>query len=135
MRISHLLPTYFDRTHTLPRSILRAQWLYPALITLAVIAASLTTFLYPTLAIRPFLLMAFLLVCPGLTIVRFFQLHETMIEWLLALALSIAIDAFVAGVLVYAGRWSPTYIFIVLLSFCLIGALLQFMISVTSSVL
>ncbi len=114
------------RAHMFLRTDSTARWLYPALITFAVFVVSLTTFIYPALAIRPFLILVFLLVCPGLTVVRFLQLHEVIIEWLLALALSITIDAFVAGILLYSGRWSPIHIFIVLLSFCLVGAMIQF---------
>jgi len=131
MRTSQSLQKYFNirtqtRAHMFLRTAATVRWLYPALIMLAVIVVSLTTFSYPAIAIRPFLIMIFLLVCPGLTVVRFFQLHEVIIEWLLALAFSIAIDAFVAGILAYAGRWSPINIFIVLLSFCLLGAIIQF---------
>lgn len=94
------------------------------MITLSTFAAILVTFVFSDIAVRPLLLMWFLFVCPGMTVVRFFQLDEAKIEWLLALALSIAIDAFIAGILLYAGWWSPVHIFIILISFCLIGAMI-----------
>jgi hypothetical protein len=107
------------------KQLCNSAWWYPALIVLSVLAASLVMFVYPDVAVRPLLIMGFLCVCPGLTVVRFFRLNETLIEWMLVIALSIAIDAFIAGILLYAGRWSPEDILIVLLSFCLVGAILM----------
>jgi hypothetical protein len=107
-------------------SVFCAIWLYPGLIVFSVLAASLVTLANPGTALRPFFIIWFLCVCPGLTVVRFFQLNEMMIEWLLAVALSIAIDAGTAGMLLYTGRWSPAHSLIVLLCLCLVGAILQF---------
>jgi hypothetical protein len=95
------------------------------MIVLSTAAAGLSTFLFPGTVVRPALVMWFLFVCPGMTVVYFFQLDEAMIEWMLALALSFAIDAFVAGILLYAGWWSPALILRILISYCLIGAMLQ----------
>lgn len=113
---------------TAGRVILRVSWsawLYPTMITLSTFAATLVTFVFSDIAVRPLLLMWFLFVCPGMTVVRFFQLDEAKIEWPLALALSIAIDAFISGILLYAGWWSPVHIFIILISFCLISVMIQ----------
>ena len=106
-----------------------STWLYPTMIILSIVAASLVTFVFSDTVVHPVLIMWFLFVCPGMTVVRFLQLNEVVIEWLLALALSIAIDAFIAGILLYAGWWSPIHIFIVLISFCLIGAMVQFVVT------
>ena len=102
-----------------------SRWLYPTMIVLSIVAASLDIFVLSDGVMHQFIIMWFLLVCPGMAVVRFFQLKEVAVEWLLALALSIAIDAFIAGILLYAGWWSPLNIFIVLISFCLIGAMMQ----------
>ena len=101
------------------------MWLYPMMIMLSIVAASLATFVFSDIVVRPVLIMWFLFVCPGMTVVRFLSLNEVVVEWLLALALSIAIDAFIAGILLYVGWWSPIHIFIVLISFCLIGEIMQ----------
>ncbi len=76
--------------------------------------------------VRPWLVMWFLLVCPGMTVVRFLHFDELVIEWTLALATSVSIDALVASAWLYAGNWSPTGIFDMLAVFCLIGAVVQF---------
>ena len=103
----------------------RSVWLYPTMIMLSIVAASLSTFVFSDSVTHQFLIIWFLFVCPGMTVVRFFRLNEVAIEWLLAFALSIAIDAFIAGILLYAGWWSPRNIFIVLIGFCLIGVMMQ----------
>jgi len=72
--------------------------------------------------------MWFLLICPGMTVVRFFRLAEIVIEWMLAIALSFAIDACIAGIILYAGWWSPSRILSVLIGFCLIGVSMQFVV-------
>lgn len=67
----------------------------------------------------------FLLVCPGMTLVRFFHLGEPLLEWTLAIALSLAADTFVGGLLLYSGRWSPTGAVAILLALTIGGALIQ----------
>lgn len=56
---------------------------------------------------------------------RFLRLAEPVVEWILAIALSFAVDAMVAGVLLYAGRWSPTGTLEILMGISLGGAILQ----------
>jgi hypothetical protein len=101
------------------------MWVWPTTIVLSAIAAGLVTFVFPGTMLRPALVMWFLFICPGMTVVRFFRLSETVIEWTLALALSFAIDAFIAGILLYAGWWSPARILSILIGFCLIGVMMQ----------
>ncbi|GAC1389415.1 MAG: hypothetical protein NVS4B11_03690 [Ktedonobacteraceae bacterium] len=48
-----------------------------------------------------------------------------MAEWTLAIALSFAIDAIVAGIQLYAGRWAPTGTLSILIGFCLIISIVQ----------
>jgi hypothetical protein len=65
----------------------------------------------------------FLLVCPGLMVVRFFRLSEPVLECVLAVTLSLVIDTFVAGILLYAGLWSPGGAFAIILAITIGGAL------------
>jgi len=60
-----------------------------------------------------------------MALVRFFRLEELLVEWILALALSFAVDAIVAGILLYAGSWSPTATLGILMGISLGGAILQ----------
>jgi hypothetical protein len=103
----------------------RLPWLWPAIIVLSTVATGLVTFVITETAVRPFIVLWFLFVCPGMALVRFFRLEELVVEWILALALSFAVDAIVAGILLYAGRWSPTATLGILMGISLGGATLQ----------
>jgi uncharacterized membrane protein len=100
-------------------------WLWPTIIMLSATAVGLVTFVFPGTVVRPALVMWFLFVCPGMTVVRFFRLAEPVIEWMLAFALSFAIDACVASILLYAGWWSPVRVLSILIGFCLVGVMMQ----------
>lgn len=69
--------------------------------------------------------MWFLFICPGMVLVRFLRLHEAIVEWTLALALSFVIDAIVAGIQLYAGRWSPTATLIIVMGLSIVCAFMQ----------
>jgi hypothetical protein len=107
---------------------MRAPWLtwaWPIIILLSTSAVTLLIFWFPEEGIRPLVTMCFLFLIPGMTVVRFFRTSEVAVEWMLAIALSFAIDAFVAGIVLYAGQWSPTHIMSFLIGFCFSGAVAQ----------
>jgi hypothetical protein len=99
--------------------------LWPIIIILSAAAAGLVNFVSTDIAIRPYIVFWFLVVCPGMVLVRFLRLKEPVVEWTLALALSFAIDALVVGIQLYAGRWSPTTTLGILIGICLGGAIMQ----------
>jgi len=103
----------------------RPSLLWPAIIILSALAAGLVNFVIPGAMGRPIIVMWFLFVCPGMAVVRFFQLREPIAEWTLAIALSLAIDAMVAGIQLYAGLWSPAATLGIMIGFCLVGATVQ----------
>lgn len=98
---------------------------WPAIIVLSAAAAGFVTFVPTGAYARPIIVLWFLLVCPGMMLVRFFHLREPIVEWVLAIALSLAADAIVAGILLYAERWSPRGAFAILLGLTVAGALVQ----------
>src|SRR6266446_10380045 len=98
---------------------MRSSWIWPAIITVSALAAGLVNFVIPEVAGRPIIVMWFLFVCPGMVLVRFLRLSEPVAEWTLAIALSLAIDAIVAGMQMYAGLWSPAVTLAILIGFCL----------------
>jgi hypothetical protein len=99
--------------------------LWPAVIILSALAAGFVNFVIPGAAGQPIIVMWFLFVCPGMVLVRFLRLSEPVSEWTLAIALSLAIDAIVAGIQMYAGLWSPPATLAILIGFCLVGAIAQ----------
>lgn len=95
------------------------------LIVLSAGAAGLLTLVAGDAQLRVVLVLWFLLVCPGMMFVRFFRLGEPALEWVLAIALSLVADTFVAGILLYSSRWSPSGAFAILLALTVGGALAQ----------
>jgi hypothetical protein len=111
--------------------VVRASWLMwvcPPLIIISAIGAGLVTFVFPATGVRPAVVMWFLFACPGLAVVRFIRLADVVVEWMLVLTLSLCIDACIAGIVLYAHWWSPARILEILIAFCLIGAVMQFVV-------
>src|SRR5258708_13562 len=103
------------------RYVLKLAW--PVVIILSALAASLVNFVFPDLVGRPIVVMWFLCVCPGMMLIRFFQLKEPVSEWTLAIALMIT--NVVAGIQTYSGHWSPPTTLVIITGICIIGALTQ----------
>ncbi len=99
--------------------------LWTTIIICSVIAAGLVTFVFTDTIIRPVIVFWFLFVCPGMIVVRFLQIKQPVVEWTLALALSFAIDAIVASIQLYLGKWSPVGTLSILIGFCLVGVIVQ----------
>src|SRR5260221_14087763 len=100
--------------------------LWPMIILLSALAAGLVMFVSPDVGVgRPLILLWFVCICPGMMLIRIFQLQEPMTEWALALALSLAIDAAIAGIQLYTGHWSPSITVVILICICVIGAFAQ----------
>lgn len=104
-------------------------WLWPLIITGSAVAAAGMT-LIPTLAnlstgLRLCVLIWFLGVCPGMAFVRLLRLSSANSEWMVAIALSLALNTLMAEFMLYIGRWSPQDIMALLINLSLIGVLLQ----------
>jgi hypothetical protein len=97
---------------------------WPVLMIMSSAAAAFVTVVDTDAWVRPVIVLWFLMVCPGMALTRFLHLREPIFEWMLAVALSLAVDAFVAGILLYAGRWSPPSAFAILLGLTVGGTLL-----------
>lgn len=104
---------------------MRASWLWPVILILSMIAAALVTFVMPTMAATPAIVMWFLFVCPGMALVRALHLGERMIGWTLAVALSLSVDAIVVAIFLYAHFWSLPGMMSVLLAITLLGTCAQ----------
>ncbi len=101
------------------------KYLWPVGILLWLIVACLVTFVLPDTALRPIIVLSFLLICPGMALSRLLRLKNALIELLLGIALSITLDSIVACVLLYTGQWSPTFILEILLVLSLAGSVGQ----------
>lgn len=99
--------------------------LWPMILILSALAAGLVSFVFPDIVGRPIVLTWFLFVCPGMTLIRFFQLKEPAIEWTLAIALSFVIDTAIASIQMYSGNWSPSITLAIIIAICLIGVFVR----------
>jgi hypothetical protein len=75
--------------------------------------------------LRTAIVLSFLLVCPGAGWVRLLPLGDTLAILTASVAFSIALDAAVAGILLYSHVWSPTAAFLIVAGLGLVGALVQ----------
>src|SRR5919109_2766884 len=58
-------------------------------------------------ALRPALVIPFLLLAPGMAVVRLLRIPDPTAVLMLAVAVSLVIAGLVAGIMVYTGTWSP----------------------------
>lgn len=84
-----------------------------ACVTLSALAIFLVLFDANTVVRAPVVL-TFLLICPGLAIVRFLRISDVATEWSIAVALSFSLDGLVALIQAYTTTWNPTTALLVL---------------------
>lgn len=80
---------------------------WDTIIVLSAFAAILAAWLAVPQPARWVLVGWFLVVCPGMALVRLLRLEERTAEWMLAVAVSLSLDMVVGEAMVYAGMWSP----------------------------
>ena len=120
----------------IPNTALYPSWsnlLWSTIIILSAVAAGLVNTVFTHTAVRPAIVLWFLCVCPGMVLIRLLRLKELVVEWTLALALSFAVDALVAAIQLYTGRWSPSGTLNILIGFSFIIAIVQFTRSVSTT--
>jgi uncharacterized membrane protein len=109
---------------------MRYSWLWPMIMLFLALVVALVIFTVPGFVLRQVIVMCFLLICPGMVLVRFFHLRDIAAEWTLAVVLSLALDAIIASIQLYAGHWSPITTLNILLGFCVVGAIVQLVLGV-----
>jgi two-component system, OmpR family, KDP operon response regulator KdpE len=102
-----------------------SKWIWPSLIVLSAGLIGSLAFTNSSMELRPLFALWFLLVCPGMAYIRLLSIKETYVQWTLAVALSLALDALVAAILVYAHVWSPNVALLILIVASLVGVGLQ----------
>jgi hypothetical protein len=104
---------------------LRMPWVWPALILLSVVMTGLAVFVFPLLPARPLIVFWFLFVCPGAALVRFLRIQEPVSVGTLAVAMSLSVDALIAGCQMYAGYWSPEWTLVIVMALTVVCLLIQ----------
>jgi hypothetical protein len=96
---------------------------------IAIVAAGIAVIVIVVAAIasplRPILVFGFLLICPGMAFVRLLRLKDRFAEFMLAVALSLAMDTLLSEMLVLTGHWSLTGGVIAIVAVAIVGASLQ----------
>jgi uncharacterized membrane protein len=104
---------------------------WPVILGLSALIAGVLTFVGDAPQARVVVVLWFLLVCPGMMLVRFLRLREPLFEWVLAIALSMALDTITGGILLYTGHWSPNGAFAILLGLTVAGVFVQMLLEVS----
>jgi hypothetical protein len=102
----------------------RLSW-WPLLVIALALAADLAVVADLGLPWRGIVVFAFLLLGPGMPFVQLLGIGGLGGELTLAIALSLAIDTIVAGVMVVARAWSAGIAFSILIAVAVAGALLD----------
>lgn len=81
--------------------------IWPTTLALWAALAAVVVFVEVDSPLRPALVLSFLLLCPGLALVRLLRITDRVTEMTLAIAVSLALNALVPGLMLYLGAWSP----------------------------
>jgi len=102
------------------RRVPAAVW--PLGVILATLASAVVVFVVPGADARPYVVLGFVLICPGMALVRLLSLGDTLLEIAVAIALSIGVALLASLAMIYAGIWSPEALFGGLLGLAAVGA-------------
>jgi uncharacterized membrane protein len=92
----------------------RSRW--PEIATESALLAGLLALSGVQSPVRVLVVLWFVLVCPGIALVRLLRLEDPFAELTLAVAVSITLALVLSGVGLYAGLWSPTVTLCVLIA-------------------
>jgi hypothetical protein len=103
-------------------ALARLQRAWPPLLLASAAAASVVAFAGPSSPARLPVVLWFLLVCPGMALVRLLRVGDAIAEIAIGVALSAALVTLVAGTMLYAGAWSPNGTLAILVGLTVIAA-------------
>lgn len=106
-------------------AILRAIGIWPPIILASGIIAGVLIIGNLYFPLRGVLVGWFLLVCPGTAYARLLIRKDPIMEWVLSVALSMAIDTSVVLLMLYLKVWSSMLAFLVIAVLCIPGVVTQ----------
>lgn len=106
--------------------MLSKRFTWPIVIIVSALLSGMLAFGDTGGALRPVILFWFILVCPGMAIVRLIRLGDQVFELVLSIALSLVLSTLLAELLVLTKHWSPSAILAILIAISITGAMLQF---------
>jgi uncharacterized membrane protein len=89
------------------------------------VATLVAAFALPPGPVRALVTIGFLLLVPGLAIVRLLDLPGSLTRFVLAVALSVAVETAGTLVMVYTHTWSPDTFLVLLCAGCCLAALVE----------
>lgn len=105
--------------------MIRSDWLWPVVLTISALGAGFVAFWNIDSPLRPTISLWFLIVCPGLALVRLMHLREGLTELAIAIGLSLALETAVNEIMLYAGRWDPQWGLLVVITITLVAVIPQ----------
>ncbi|CCF82884.1 hypothetical protein [Nitrolancea hollandica] len=103
----------------------RPGWLWPLVIAISALASGLISFWDVESPLRPAITLWFLIVCPGMALVRLLRLRDGVTEWAIAIALSLALETGVNEIMLYTGRWAPEWSLLAVMTITLLAVIPQ----------
>jgi hypothetical protein len=100
---------------------IRSAW--PPILIASALLAGVLVFADVNGTVRLLAVLWFLLVCPGVAIVRLLDLEDLLAEVTVGVGLSAALAIVVSGVMLYAHAWSPEATLAILLGITIVAAL------------
>lgn len=101
------------------------RWIWPSVLLLSTLAVCLAAFLDWRSPLRSTLALWFMVVCPGMALVRVFGLRLPVSSWTLAIAFSLVLDSAIGIALLYSGNWSWRSGLIILASITVVSTLID----------
>lgn len=101
------------------------RWAWALVITASAITAVAAVYGLVLPPVRTVAVFWFLLVCPGMAFVGLLRVRERLLEWTLAVALSLALGVVVAQVMLFTGGWTASGGVVALALLALLGVALQ----------
>jgi hypothetical protein len=105
--------------------LIRSDWLWPLVITISALGTGLVSSWDVESPLRPAISLWFLIVCPGMALVRLLRLRDGVIEWAIAIALSLALETGVNEIMMYTGRWAPKWGLLIVMTITLVAVIPQ----------
>jgi hypothetical protein len=98
----------------------RAYW--PSAVVGFALGAGALALIQAPAPVRPVVVVAFALFCPGLALVRLIDLEDHLAELMLGIMLSLALDTIVSIISLYTRAWTPDGVLATLIAISVAGS-------------
>lgn len=103
----------------------RINWTWAILTVVLAAATALLVAFDAQTPLRPWITLAFLLICPGMAFVALLRLRDPIAEVVLAVTLSLVLELAVASIMVYGNFWTAERTLVAVIALSIVGLLCQ----------